>query len=67
MVKKKTILLKKIEASICETEIFEEDIQEIEEQLQQEQENTVSELDEKLELMVEMLKNRRDTLAKAVN
>jgi len=33
LVKKKTILLKKIEASIGETEIFEEDIQEIEEQL----------------------------------
>jgi CII-binding regulator of phage lambda lysogenization HflD len=32
----------------------------------QEQENTISELDEKLELMVEMLKNRKDTLAKAV-
>lgn len=32
----------------------------------QEQENTLSELDEKLELMVEMLKNRKDTLAKAV-
>ena len=27
---------------------------------------TISELDEKLELMVEMLKNRKDTLAKAV-
>jgi len=67
MVKKKTILMKKVEASICETEIFEEDVQEIEEQLQQEQENTISELDEKLELMIEMLKNRRDILAKAVN
>lgn len=32
----------------------------------QEQENTISELDEKLELMVEMLKNRKDILAKAV-
>jgi predicted HTH domain antitoxin len=31
------------------------------------EENTISELDEKLELMIEMLKNRRDTLAKAVN
>ena len=46
--------------------MFEEDIAEIEEQLQQEQENTISELDEKLELMIEMLKNRKDTLAKAV-
>ena len=46
--------------------MFEEDITEIEEQLQQEQENTISELDEKLELMIEMLKNRKDTLAKAV-
>jgi predicted HTH domain antitoxin len=34
--------------------------------LQQEQENTLSEMDEKLELMIEMLKNRKDTLAKAV-
>lgn len=31
-----------------------------------EQENTLAELDEKLDLMVEMLKNRKDTLAKAV-
>ena len=49
-----------------ESEIFEDDIIEIEEQLMQEQENTISELDEKLELMVEMLKNRKDILAKAV-
>ena len=64
--KKKNTLNKKIEASIAETEIFEDDVIEIEEQLQQEQENTISELDEKLELMIEMLKNRKDTLAKAV-
>lgn len=42
--------------------MFEEDVQEIEEQLEQEQENTISELDEKLELMIEMLKNRKDSL-----
>ena len=64
--KKKNTITKKIEASIAETEMFEEDVIEIEEQLQQEQENTISELDEKLELMIEMLKNRKDTLAKAV-
>ena len=64
--KKKLTLNKKIEASLQESEIFEDDIIEIEEQLMQEQENTISELDEKLELMVEMLKNRKDTLAKAV-
>lgn len=67
ILKKKNILQKKIKASITETELFGEDIQEIEEQLQQEQESTTSELDEKLELMIEMLKNRRDVLAKAVN
>lgn len=65
-VKKKNTLEKKIEASIGETEIFEEDILEIEEQLNQQQESTLSELDEKLELMIEMLKNRKDSLAKAV-
>mmetsp|Transcript_36477 Transcript_36477/g.55999 ORF Transcript_36477/g.55999 Transcript_36477/m.55999 type:complete len:146 (-) Transcript_36477:121-558(-) len=64
--KKKNTLSKKIEASIAETEIFEDDVIEIEEQLQQEQENTIQELDEKLELMIEMLKNRKDTLGKAV-
>ena len=31
-----------------------------------EKENTLSELDEKLELLIEMLKNRKHTLAKAV-
>mmetsp|Transcript_16245 Transcript_16245/g.27478 ORF Transcript_16245/g.27478 Transcript_16245/m.27478 type:complete len:110 (+) Transcript_16245:482-811(+) len=66
LMKKKNTLQKKIEASVAETEIFEDDICEIEEQLQQEQENTLSELDEKLELMIEMLKNRKDTLSKAV-
>jgi len=67
LLKKKNILQKKIEASLNETEMFEEHVLEIEEQLVQEQENTLSELDEKLELMIEMLKNRKDTLAKAVN
>ncbi len=62
MVRKKITLQNKIEVSIKETEMFEEDVQEIEEQLQQEQENTISELDEKLELMIEMLKNRKDSL-----
>lgn len=55
-----------MEASLAETEIFEDDVIEIEEQLMSEQENTLAELDEKLDLMVEMLKNRKDTLAKAV-
>jgi len=64
--KKKQILVKKVEASLEETEIFEDDVIEIEEQLMSEQENTLAELDEKLDLMVEMLKNRKDTLAKAV-
>ena len=67
VLKKKNILKNKIAQSISETEIFEEDILEIEEQLQQEQEGTISELDGKLELMIEMLKNRRDVLSKAVN
>ena len=66
MTKKKNTLKKKIEVSLQETEIFEDDVKEIEEQLQGEQENTLSELDEKLELMIEMLKNRKDVLAKAV-
>ena len=65
--RKKNILLKKLTASVTETEIFQEDILEIEEQLQSDQENTLSELDEKLDLMIEMLKNRKDQLAKAVN
>jgi len=66
VMKKKQILVKKVEASLEETEIFEDDVIEIEEQLMSEQENTLAELDEKLDLMVEMLKNRKDTLAKAV-
>lgn len=66
MIKKKNILSKKIEASLRESEMFEEHILEIEEQLQQEQDNTLQELDEKLELMIEMLKNRKDVLQKSV-
>ena len=66
MGRKKITLQNKIEVSIKETEMFEDDVLEIEEQLQQEQDNTLSELDEKLELMIEMLKNRKDSLAKAV-
>ena len=66
LARKKIALQNKIDVSIKETEMFEDDIQEIEEQLQQEQDNTISELDEKLELMIEMLKNRKECLAKAV-
>ena len=66
LVKKKNILSKKIEASLNESEMFEEHILEIEEQLQQERDNTISEMDEKLELMIEMLKNRKDVLQKSV-
>ena len=66
LIKKKNILQKKIEASIRETKMFCEHITEIEEQLEQEQENTLQELDEKLDLMIEMLKNRKDTLHKQV-
>lgn len=44
--------------------MFEEHVLEIEEQLQQEQDNTLSVLDENLELMIEMLKNRKDVLQK---
>ena len=60
--------------------MFAEELTEIEEQLkvsffwiwlilvsvQGERENTLQELDEKLELLIEMLKNRKDTLAKSV-
>ena len=60
--------------------MFTEELGEIEEQLkvsafwiwlifvsdQGERENTLQELDEKLELLIEMLKNRKDTLAKSV-
>lgn len=67
LVRKKNILQKKIDASLKETEMFEEHILEIEEQLEQEQENTLSELDEKLDLMIEMLKNRKDVLQKQVS
>ena len=66
VIKKKNILANKIEASIAETEIFEDDVVEIGEQLQQEQDSTLTELDEKLELMIEMLKDRKDNLAKNV-
>lgn len=66
LIKKKITLQNKIEVSIKETEMFEDDVAEIAEQLQQEQDNTLSELDEKLELMIEMLKNRKDSLARSV-
>lgn len=46
--------------------MFTEELGEIEEQLKGERENTLQELDEKLELLIEMLKNRKDTLAKSV-
>ena len=65
--RKKNALTKKVENSIAETEMFQEDILEVESQLLQESENTISETTENLELMIEMLKNRKDTLAKAVN
>ena len=57
---------KKIDASAVETEIFTEELEAIEEQLQGVKESTLSELDEKFEVLIEMLKNRKDTLSKAV-
>lgn len=60
------ILKKKIDASREETGIFAEELAEIEDQLQCEKESTISELEEKLEVLIEMLKNRKDTLAKQV-
>lgn len=58
--------MKKIDASTSETVMFEEELFEISEQLKSTKESTLSELEEKLELLIEMLKNRKDTLAKAV-
>lgn len=60
------ILKKKIDTSVGETEVFSEELQEIEEQLQSTKESTISELEEKFEVLIEMLKNRKDTLSKAV-
>ena len=60
------MLSKKIEASLNETEMFEDYVQEIEEQLQTNMENTLSELEEKQDLMVEMLKHRTDILSKQI-
>lgn len=64
--KRAQILKKKIDASRGETDIFSDELAEIEDQLQSEKESTLSELDEKLEVLIEMLKNRKDTLAKQV-
>lgn len=58
--------MKKIDSSTSETLIFEEELFEISEQLKSTKESTLSELEEKLELLIEMLKNRKGTLAKAV-
>lgn len=60
------ILKKKIDASMGETEIFSEELEAIEDQLQGAKESTLSELEEKFEVLIEMLKNRKDTLAKSV-
>ena len=46
--------------------MFEEELAEIYDQLKSVKASTLSELEEKLELLIEMLKNRKDTLAKAV-
>ena len=61
--KKKNMLSKKIEASLNETDMFEDYVQEIEDLLQTNMENTLSELEEKQDLMIEMLKNRTESLA----
>lgn len=64
--KKAQILMKKLEASSTETLMFEEELFEINDQLNSSKDSTLSELDEKLELLIEMLKNRKSTLGKAV-
>jgi len=60
------ILKKKIDASSGETEIFADELNEIEDQLASAKEGTLSELEEKFEVLIEMLKNRKDTLEKTV-
>lgn len=46
--------------------MFEEELNEIHDQLKSSKESTLSELEEKMELLIEMLKTRKDTLSKAV-
>jgi hypothetical protein len=65
-VKKAQILLKKIDASMNETVMFEDELNEISEQLEGQKEASIKDLEEKLDLLIELLKTRMDSLTQSV-
>lgn len=57
---------KKIQASLRETSMFEEELFEIKDQLDSTLESTLRDIDDKLELLIEMLKNRIESVEQTV-
>ena len=57
---------KKIQASLRETNMFEEELLEIKDQLDSTLESTLRDIDDKLELLIEMLKNRIESVEQTV-
>lgn len=60
------VLQKKIDASLAETKMFNEELDDIQEQLETTHEQTTKDLKDKLDLLYEMLKNRIETLEQNV-
>lgn len=58
---------KKIDASTSESKMFREELDDIQEQLETTHEQTAKDLEDKLELLYEMLKNRMETLEQNVS
>ena len=61
------VLQKKIDASTAETKMFNEELLDIKEQLETAQEQTCKDLENKLDLLYEMLKNRLEMLEQNVS
>ena len=65
-VRKLNVVEKKIQASLRETSMFEEELFEIKDQLDSTLESTLRDIDDKLELLIEMLKNRIESVEQTV-
>ena len=64
--RKLQVLQKKIDASFAETQMFNEELMDIKDQLEHTQEETIKDINEKLEILYEMLKNKFESLEQDV-
>lgn len=65
--RKLKVLHKKLDASLSETQMFSEELDEIKEKLEINRDQTLKDIEDKLELLIEMLRNRLESLEQNVS